>query len=136
VTGLDTNVLARFLLQDDPLQSPKADEVMGALSSKDPGWVGLASILELVWVLSSKNRFDRREIALTLDRLLLLEEIVIEQAPSVQQALRLFRKGNADFADCLIAASARAAGCARTVTFDRKAARDTGMQLLAWVPLA
>ena len=70
MTGLDTNVLARFLLQDDSLQSPKADEVMGALSTKDPGWVGLATILELVWVLSSKNRFDRLAIATTLDRIL------------------------------------------------------------------
>jgi predicted nucleic-acid-binding protein len=131
VTGLDTNILARFLLQDDPMQSPKADEIMRSLTAAEPGWVGVAAILELVWVLSSKNRHDRKAIARTLDQLLVQEEIVIEQAESVQGALLLFRRGNADFADCLIASSARVAGCNRTVTFDRVAARDAGMQLLA-----
>ena len=95
-----------------------------------PGWVGLATVLELVWVLSSKNRFDRRTIAKTIDQLLSQEEIVVEQAETVQKAVRLFRDGKADFADCLISVSAKAAGCARTVTFDRIAARDAGMDLL------
>ena len=128
--GLDTNVLVRFFAQDDPLQSPKADEVMGSLTVEDPGWVGVAAILELVWVLGSKSHFDRKIIAKTLDQLLSREEIVIEQFETVQNALQLFRKGGADFADCLIASSARAGGCKRTVTFDRIAARDTGMELL------
>jgi predicted nucleic-acid-binding protein len=129
--GLDTNVLARYLLQDDPLQSPRANEVMGSLSTEEPGWVGLATILELVWVLSSKNRFDRLAISRTLDRILQLEDIVVEQAEYILEAVKQFRRCNADFADCLIAASARAAGCTRTVTFDRIAARDAGMQLLS-----
>jgi predicted nucleic-acid-binding protein len=130
VTGLDTNVLARFFLQDDPQQSPKADAVMGSLSVAEPGWIGLASILELVWVISSQKRLDRRGITTILSQLLTREEIVVEQAGIVQSALLLYRIGNADFADCLIASSAKAAGCIRTVTFDRKAARDAGMQLI------
>ena len=128
--GLDSNVLARFFLQDDAQQSPKANELMQLLTLSDPGWVGVATILELVWVLESKKRFDRPTIARTLDRLLLQEGIVVEQAEYVHDAVRLFRRGNADFADCLIASSARAAGCSRTATFDRTAARDAGMQLL------
>lgn len=131
MTGLDTNVLARFFLQDDRLQSPIADAIMSSLTAENPGWVGVATILELVWVLGSKNRFDRKTMTKTLDQLLMQEEIVVEQVDSVQHAVQLFRKGNAEFADCLIASSARAAGCSRTVTFDRKAARDAGMQLLA-----
>jgi predicted nucleic-acid-binding protein len=130
VTGLDTNVLARFFLQDDPQQSPKADAVMGSLSVAEPGWIGLASILELVWVISSQKRLDRRGITTILSQLLTREEIVVEQAGIVQSALLLYRIGNADFADCLIASSAKAAGCIRTVTFDRKAAREAGMQLI------
>lgn len=130
MTGLDTNVLARFFLQDDPQQSPKADAVMGSLSVAEPGWIGLASILELVWVISSQKRLDRRGITTILSQLLTREEIVVEQAGIVQSALLLYRIGNADFADCLIASSAKAAGCIRTVTFDRKAARDAGMQLI------
>lgn len=130
MTGLDTNVLVRFFAQDDSLQSPKADEFMGSLTAENPGWVAMATILELVWVLGSKNRFDRQIIAKTINQLLFREEIMIEQTDIVQGALRLYRTGNADFADCLIALSARAAGCARTVTFDRHAARDAGMELL------
>ena len=129
--GLDTNVLVRFFAQDDRLQSPIADRVMGSLTLGDPGWESVATILELVWVLGSKNRFDRKAITNTLDQLLSREEIVIEQPDSVQNAFRLFRKGDADFADCLIASSAQAAGCVRVVTFDRTAARDAGMELLA-----
>jgi predicted nucleic-acid-binding protein len=130
VTGLDTNVLARFFLQDDPQQSPKADAIMGALSLREPGWIGVAVILELVWVMSRKTRLDRRAITTVLSQLLTREEIVIEQSSIVQTALQLYRKDRADFADCLIAASAKAAGCSRTVTFDRIAARDAGMELI------
>lgn len=128
--GLDSNVLVRFFLQDDPRQSPKANELMQSFTPSDPGWVGVATILELVWVLAGRSRFDRLRIAKMLDRLLLQEEVVVEQAEYVHEAVRLFRRGNADFADCLIGASARTAGCSRTVTFDRNAARDAGMQLL------
>ena len=130
MTGLDTNVLVRFFAQDDRLQSPKADTILGSLTAQDPGWVGMVTILELVWVLGSKNRFDRTAIVKTVHQLLLRQEIVVEQAEIVENALQLFRRGNADFADCLIAASAMAAECARTVTFDRVAARDAGMQLV------
>jgi predicted nucleic-acid-binding protein len=77
LTGLDANVLARFLLDDDALQSPKAARFMGSLTVEDPGWVGMATILELVWVLISKNRFDRKTIAKTLEQLLLQEELLI-----------------------------------------------------------
>jgi predicted nucleic-acid-binding protein len=130
VTGLDTNVLARFFLQDDPQQSPKADAIMSALSLREPGWIGVAVILELVWVMSRKNRLDRRAITTVLSHLLTREEIVVEQSSIIQTALQLYRKDRADFADCLIAASAKAAGCSRTVTFDRIAARDAGMELI------
>jgi predicted nucleic-acid-binding protein len=130
VTGLDTNVLLRFFLQDDPLQSPKADRIIGSLTLNEPGWVGAAAILELVWVMSSQNRIGRTGIAAILGQLLTRDEIVIEQADVVQNALQLYRKGNTEFSDCLIASSAKAAGCSRTVTFDRTAARDAGMQLI------
>jgi predicted nucleic-acid-binding protein len=107
-----------------------ADEILSSLTVEDPGWVRVAATLELVWVMVSKDRFDRKAITKTLNQLLLQQEFVVEQAESVQNALQLFRKGTADFADRLMASSARAAGCGRTVTFDRMAARDAGMKLL------
>jgi predicted nucleic-acid-binding protein len=131
VIGLDTNVLVRFFSQDDPVQSKRAEKIMKSLTAKEPGWVALAALLELVWVMTSVFRLDRDGVTYVLDQLLSRQEIVVEQTDTVQAALRLFRSGNADFADCLIASSAHAAGCDRTVTFDRRAARDAGMQLVS-----
>jgi predicted nucleic-acid-binding protein len=52
VTGLDTNVLARYLMQDDPRQSPRATRLIESLSAEAPGFVPVVTIVELVWVLS------------------------------------------------------------------------------------
>ncbi len=131
MTGLDTNLLLRYFLDDDPVQSPKARRLMKSLSEVEPGWASLAAILEFVWVLKSKNRAQRMTIAITLDRLLALDTVVVEQAEVLAEAVRRFRFSKVDFADCLIAASARAAGCSKTVTFDHIAARDAGMELIA-----
>jgi predicted nucleic-acid-binding protein len=130
VTGLDTNVLLRYFLDDDPLQSPLARRIMSSLTVADPGWIGLATVLEFAWVLKCRDRAQRSAVASTLDRLLAQDAIVVEQANVVALAVRRFRFSRADFADCLIAASAQAAGCGKTVTFDRIAARDAGMQLI------
>lgn len=129
--GLDTNVLLRFFAQDDPHQSPLADATMASLTADDPGWVGLATVLEFVWAMSRKMRVAKPVVCNALERLLLLESVVLEQNTIVATATRQFRSTRADFADCLIAASARAAGCSRTVTFDNIAARDAGMELIA-----
>jgi predicted nucleic-acid-binding protein len=129
--GLDTNVLVRYFTADDPAQSRRARTVMNTLSIDEPGWVGLATILELVWVMKSVLRLDRTTIAGMIHRLLAGDSIIVEQAQTIETALRCYRLGKADFADCLIAASARAAGCSKTVTFDQIAARDTGMELLS-----
>jgi predicted nucleic-acid-binding protein len=129
--GLDTNVLVRYFTGDDPAQSHGARAVMNTLSIDEPGWVGLATILELVWVMKSVLRLDRTAIAGMIHRLLAGDSIIVEQAQTIEVALRCYRLSKADFADCLIAASARAAGCSKTVTFDRLAARDAGMELIA-----
>jgi predicted nucleic-acid-binding protein len=131
VIGLDTNVLMRFFMQDDPAQGRAATAFFRSLSNSQPGWVGLATILEAAWVMKSVQKMDRETIAATLGRLLALDSLLVEQADVLEEALRRYRRTRADFADCLIAASARAAGCRKTVTFDQIAARDAGMELLA-----
>ncbi|MGD0800013.1 MAG: type II toxin-antitoxin system VapC family toxin [Terracidiphilus sp.] len=130
MTGLDTNILVRFFAKDDPLQTPKARAVLSALTTAEPGWVGVATILELVWVMTRSNGVGRDAVVRILADLLTRETIVVEAAETVEKALRRYRNGNADFADCLIASSAKAAGCNRTITFDRIAARDAGMELI------
>jgi predicted nucleic-acid-binding protein len=128
--GLDTNVLVRFLTHDDPTQTAAAKKVMTSLSSDSPGFLPLIVIAELVWVLAISYRFQRKEIEQVLEALLRSKELITERAEIVWQALRAFRTGRADFADCLIERSAHAAECQYTVTFDQKAASLTGMRLL------
>lgn len=129
--GLDTNVLIRYFVKDDPIQADVVANFINGLSSSEPVWLGQVVIAESVWALASTYRMNRDAIVRILDTLLAGSNVLIEQEDTIRQALTLFRNGKADFADCLIAASARAAGCSRTVTFDRIAARDAGMELLA-----
>jgi predicted nucleic-acid-binding protein len=131
VIGLDTNILVRYFVKDDPEQTRQAVNLIYALSPAEPGWVGLASLLELVWVMTRIYRVKKDRVVQILDILLTSEDIAVEQTDTVRKALRLYRSGNADFPDCLIASSAKAAGCSGTVTFDRRAARDAGMELIA-----
>ena len=128
--GFDTNVLVRFFTQDDPAQCKLTDEIIRSLSAANPAWVSLTVLLELVWALTWIYRVDQSGIVRVLDDFMDRQEFKIEQLDTVQEALRVFRKGKAEFADCLIAASAQAAGCSKTATFDRIAARDAGMELL------
>ncbi len=128
--GLDTNALVRYFSKDDLQQGLKASQLINALTPAEPGWVSLTTLIELVWVVTRKLRGDRKAMIAILDQLQRREDIVIEQSATVASAFQQYRHGRADFADCLIAASARAAGCARTVTFDRVAARDAGMELI------
>jgi predicted nucleic-acid-binding protein len=130
MTGLDTNILVRYLTEDDPAQTIAAGRVMDSLSPDSPGFISLIVLAELVWVLESFNRFTKKEIEQVLETLLRSEELVLERAEIVSQALRAFRGSRADFADCLIERSGHAAECQYTVTFDKKAATG-GMRLIA-----
>lgn len=128
--GLDTNVLLRFYLKDDPVQSPQAQYIINSLSADSPGWVGLTSVLELAWVMRRKKGAVREEIASVLEQLLTEDVIVVEQSVVLARAVQRFRSTKADFADCLVAESACTAGCRKRLTFDETAARDLGMELI------
>ena len=128
--GLDTNILVRHIMQDDPVQSAAASRLLGSLNAADRGFVPLVAIVELNWVLASGYKLDRSQIVQVFETLLRSRELVVENAETVWKALRLFARSNADFADCLIERSAAAAGCVRTMSFDRGAAKDCGMVLV------
>jgi predicted nucleic-acid-binding protein len=133
--GLDTNVILRFLLKDDPVQLAQVRALFRSFTSEQPGWIGIATLLEVEWVLAgSKSRMNRETIANALAALLPLDSVVVEHSAAVSQAIQQYRQGKAEFTDCLIAASARAAGCSEVVTFDRIAARDAGMTLIESLP--
>jgi predicted nucleic-acid-binding protein len=128
--GLDTNVLVRYIMQDDAKQSLKATKLMESLTVDEPGFVSLVSVVELGWVLSSAYDLDRAQVAQVHELLLRTKAVVVDRADEVTKALRVFKASSADFADCLIERTAASAGCARTMTFDVGAAKTSGMTLI------
>lgn len=127
---LDTNVLARYIMGDDPKQSRQASTLIRSLTEANPGWISLAAIQELVWFLDRRIKMRRNDILTVLEGFESRSEFVIERDREFNRALRLYRQTRADFGDCLIAALAHAAGCTKAVTFDKIAARDLGMELI------
>ena len=128
--GLDTNVLVRYIMQDDATQAPKATKLIEGLSSDSPGYVPVVAVVELVWVLSSSFGLQRAQIVKVLEILLRSEQLLVDQAEHVVRATRAYSGGSADFADCLIERTASAAGCSQTMTFDLAAAKSAGMSLV------
>jgi predicted nucleic-acid-binding protein len=131
VIGLDTNVLVRYIMQDDVKQSPLATRLIESRSAESPGFVPIVSVVELVWVMSSAYELDKRQLIQALEGILRTKELMVERAETVWKALRLFQSANADFADCLIERSAAALGCEQTMTFDRAAAKSARMTLVS-----
>jgi predicted nucleic-acid-binding protein len=130
VIGLDTNVLVRYIMQDDIKQSPLATRMVESLTADEPGFVPLVAIVELAWVLSSAYELSQFQLIEAFETLLRTKELVIERGETVWKGLRLLQRSGGDFADCLIACSAETAGCERTMTFDRGAAKKGGMTLV------
>ena len=128
--GLDTNVLVRYFAQDDAVQSPQANRIMEALSEDNCGFVSVVSMVELVWVMQSAYQADRATVASIMQTLFSIASIKVENAETVQKALRTYSNTQADFADSLIVKSCEAAGCDATMTFDVGAAKKCGMKLV------
>ncbi|HEX6703924.1 MAG TPA: type II toxin-antitoxin system VapC family toxin [Albitalea sp.] len=130
--GLDTNVLVRYLAQDDKRQSARASQLIESeLSEGVPGFVGLIVLVELCWVLKRLYAATQAELRQTIQDLLNARQLVVERRDVVLLALQRWDVAKADFADALISAIAADAGCAETVTFDVSAAKLPGVRLLA-----
>jgi|SRR5580704_7462178 predicted nucleic-acid-binding protein len=126
--GLDTNILVRYLTHDDAAQTVVVMKIMASLSSDSPGYVSLVVLIELIWVLEAFYHFKKKEVEDVVESLLRGREIVLERPDLVEQAVRKFKVGNADLADCVIERLGHAAGSEYTLTFDRKAV-SAGMKL-------
>jgi predicted nucleic-acid-binding protein len=125
--GIDTNVLVRHLAQDDPVQSPKATELIERrLSAEEPGFVTIAVMAELAWVLERSYGLPGTEIAVAIERTLQAESLMVESENEVFTALVALKEGRGSFGDALIAALGVKNGCAHTLTFDRRALRLPG----------
>jgi predicted nucleic-acid-binding protein len=132
VIGLDTNVLVRYLAQDDAAQARVATTLIEKeLTSEAPGFISLIVLVETLWVLEDCYDCSKERSIEILQRILRVKQLVIEEAQVVSRAAQVFSTSSADFADCLIERIGHARGCDHTVTFDRGAAKIPGMKLLA-----
>lgn len=121
--GLDTNVLVRYLVQDDPVQSKKAGALIDRAAAQGTVmFINQIVLCELVWVLGSGYGYANPAVAEVIEKILLGRQFEFEKKDQVWTALAGFKTGRADFADCLIGAMNEKAGCESTLTFDRSAA--------------
>lgn len=129
--GLDTNVVVRYLTQDDPKQAAIATRLFEhTLSIDKPGFVSLVTLCEIAWVLADCYEAGKDRIRLVLEGLLGSKQVLVEDAELVWKALRAWEKSQADFSDALLGQVALARGCEKVVTFDKAASRVAGFQLL------
>lgn len=130
--GLDTNVLLRALLADQGAEGAAARGLLASrCSPAEPAFVNHVVLCEAVWVLARTYRYSREQILEALATILATPAFRLAERPLVEEAVRVFRDGRADFADALIGVLNRRAGCATTYTFDRRAAATAGFTGLA-----
>ncbi len=129
--ALDTNVLVRYIVQDDPDQASAAARLIESqCSSDEPGLVSSVTLCELVWVLSRGYCTPKERTVAVLRTLLCAEELQAEDPDLAWRALGLFEAGPADFADYLVGASNRARGASATYTFDKTACASDLFRLI------
>ena len=128
--GIDTNLLIRLAMQDDPIQCAKVDVFLASLSRQEVGFISLVTLIESVWVLGKRYNLSKSDIVRFVQELSDAPELTMEGAEAVSEALQRFKASTADFADCLIERLGALAGCRETVTLDQDACKFAGMRLL------
>jgi predicted nucleic-acid-binding protein len=129
--GLDTNVLARFLVADDEAQAARARTyIERAIAAGETLYINRIVLAETVWILTKCYRQSRLVLADMIERILLAAEFEVEGKQLVWEALHEYRRGTSDFADTLIGAVNRSAGCSTTATFDKEAGKLKTFSLL------
>ena len=130
--ALDTNVLVRYLVQDDPKQARLATRFVEQNCTDDaPCFIGQLVLCELAWVLESNYGQDRNQIAHIIEELLQVGQLDVQQPEVVWRALADYKNSNADFPDHLLARVNQSAGCDYTITFDKKASKQPTFELLS-----
>lgn len=132
MAALDTNVLVRYLVQDDERQLASVKKLIrAAIRAGETLYVPITVFLELEWVLRSKFGFDKEQVVVTLSSLLASVELSFESEAAAEIALTLYQGSKADFSDCVHVALAHAAGESPLWTFDRAASKLDGAKVLA-----
>ncbi|HEU0276449.1 MAG TPA: type II toxin-antitoxin system VapC family toxin [Rhodanobacteraceae bacterium] len=125
--GIDTNVLVRYLAQDDAKQSAAASRLFQSLSPASPAFVSQIVLAETIWVLESRYDAGAERVGQVIETLLRTDALQVERADVVWRALRRFREAQGDFPDALVTELALAAGCKQVYSFDRGAVKRSGM---------
>jgi len=129
--ALDTNLLVRYIVRDDARQFAAARRLISrCVAEGSTLFVPVTVVLELEWVLRSSFEFGKDDVLLALSSLFSAADLSFESERALEVALQLFRKGSADFADCLHVALATQAGEQLLWTFDKAAAKVNGARLL------
>jgi len=129
--GLDTNILVRYIAQDDAVQSPVATQIIEhRLTEEHPGYISLVTMAETVWVLDRSYGLSAAEIAAAVERILQTDVLFVQNEQEVFTAMVALKTGAGSFSDGLIGALGRRAGCAATLTFDKKARRLKEFQIV------
>ncbi len=127
--GLDTNVLVRYLTQDDSVQSKQAADILERrLSDGNPGFISIMVMVETAWILERAYGLGSGEIAAAAERLLQADTLVIEYEQVVFSAMIALKEGLGSFSDAVIGALGTKADCTHTLTFDRKTLRLSGFR--------
>lgn len=125
--GLDTNVLVRYLMEDDEEQARRAEALIeGAADRGEPMFVSQVVLCEMTWVLATVFRLPKAALVEALTDVVRTTQFVIEAPDLASRALQRFEQGRADFADYVIAERATEAGCDRVATFDGKLLKEEG----------
>jgi predicted nucleic-acid-binding protein len=131
VIGLDTNVVVRYLAQDDARQAAIATRLIeGSLSANERGFISIVTLAEIVWVMSSNYAASRASVAEIVEGLLTAPQLMMQRADVLWRALKAYRDSKADFSDAVIVELGSDAGCSKTVTFDRHAGAHPGFEAL------
>lgn len=129
--GIDTNILVRYLIQEDKEQARKAANIIERQCGKDnPGFVHDIVLCELVWVLVSRYRCSKEMIVSVLEKILTTTQFQVAHRSHVWEALQIFRKSKADFSDCLIGVKNSFSGCRKTMTFDKDLKETTHFSVM------
>lgn len=123
--GLDTNILVRYIVRDEPRQTAAATRLIESRCTEEsPGFVSQLVLAELFWVLARGYGYSKPMLLQVISKLLAAAELEIEDVTEAWVALRMYESESADFADYLIGRRSQLAGCETTYTFDRQAAKS------------
>ena len=129
--GLDTNVLVRYLAQDDAVQSARATQIIERQLTEDrPAFISLVTLVETVWVLDRVYRLSDGEVAGAIERILQADTFVVQNEQEAFTAMVALKTGAGTFSDALIGALGAWAGCRATLSFDKGTKRLKQFQLL------